>query len=83
MTFNVNSDAFLDVNSLFVTWTVTNTSTDKELIPLTCGAHSLIQCLIITIGGVVVEDCQHYNRLAEMMEIVLPNEKRLNKLDGV
>ena len=56
MTFNVNSDAFLDVNSLFFTWTVTNMSTDKELLPLTCGAHCLIQRMHIQIGGITVGD---------------------------
>ena len=37
LTFNVNSDAFIDVNSLHFAWTVTNTSPDKQLLPLTCG----------------------------------------------
>ena len=37
--------------------------------------------MIMQLGGITVEDVQHYGRLAEMMELVLPKEKRLNNAD--
>lgn len=46
LTLTVNSASFIDVNSLHFAWTVTNTNADKQLAPLTCGAHCLIQRMI-------------------------------------
>ena len=50
MTFNVKSDAFIAVNSLHFAWTVANTSTDKEMAPLTCGAPAGSDWVVNSVG---------------------------------
>lgn len=81
MTCNVHSVAFIDANNIHFTWAVTNTNTTQSMQPLTCGAHCLIQRMMVNIGRNTVEDLYYYGWPAEMMELVLPYEKRLSKAD--
>lgn len=81
LTFNVNSDVFLQLDSLVFSWQVNNLDAAKALLPLTQGAHGMIGRMLININGQPVEDIMYMNRLQEQFERVLPFDKRLNNAD--
>ncbi len=56
MAFNVSSDMFLQLVTLFFSWQVHNLNAGKTLVPLSPGAHGLIGRMLINISGQPPDD---------------------------
>ena len=76
--FNIGGNGFIDLSSLVLSVKCQNLVADKPLLPLTSGAHNLIERLTIDISGARAEDISSYGRLCEALNQCLPREKRHN-----
>ena len=68
-------NAWLDPSSVRFFFKLRNLHASHELQPLVAGAHAFFRRLRLIIGGQVVEDIDHYNRVAQMFHMMLPDAK--------
>ena len=61
VTFNVNSDNFINLNSLHFSFEVQNLDSGNTLDFLSYLPQVLFDRFILTVGGVTVEDIQYFN----------------------
>ena len=81
VTFNINSDNFIDLNSLHFSFEVQNLSNTGTLDFLSYLPQVLFDRFILTIGGVSCEDILHFNRTSVLFDNFLPTDKRQNNAD--
>ena len=66
--FNINSEDFLDPNSLRIQFDIVNTGTGKTLFPVG-GPHGFFSRCRLLSRGAVIEDISQYNRVHEMLRL--------------
>ncbi len=76
--FQLAGSGWIDLSSLYISMKVHNLDTTNVLRPLTPGCHCLFDRARFLCSGVVCEDIQGYNRVHEMLENLLPPQKREN-----
>ncbi|MDA8582768.1 hypothetical protein N9L68_01015 [bacterium] len=81
VTWNVNSDNFIDLNSLHFSFEVVNTDTTNELDFLSYLPQVLFDRMLIQVGGVSVETLDYFNRVSVLFDTFLPSDKRQNNAD--
>ena len=81
VTFNINSDNFIDLNSLHFSFEVQNMSLGNTLDFLSYLPQVLFDRMIITVGGVTVEDIMYFYRTSILFDNFLPSDKRQNNDD--
>ena len=75
--FNITSGNFLDLGSLFFSYTVRNTSGQLVLHPASALGATFWRRMIIKVSGATVEDISHVNRLeAQIANFAGTNKKR-------
>lgn len=77
-TWNVNSDNFIDLNSLHFGFEVVNTDTSNEFDFLSHLPDVLFDRLMITVGGVAAEYLMNCYRVSVLFDTFLPSDKRQN-----
>lgn len=81
VTWNVNSDNFIDLNSLHFSFEVVNTDTTNPLDFLSYLPPVLFDRMLIQVGGVTVESLDDFNRVSVLFDTFLPSDKRQNNAD--
>ena len=76
--YQLGSNSFLDLSSLYFAFDLTNNHGSAALTPLTAEAHCLFKRLIVRCGGTLVESLELHNVSEEFVRRLLPLEKRLN-----
>ena len=81
VTWNVNSDQFIDLNSLHFSCEVVDKNVAHPLKPLSYLPPVLFDRMIIQVGGVTVEHLMYFNRTSVLFDSFLPTDKRQNNAD--
>ena len=71
----LTGDAWLDPSTVKILFKLRNLHASDELQPLVAGAHAFFRRLRLIIGGQIVEDIDHYNRVTQMFHMMVPDEK--------
>ena len=69
---------WLDPQSVMLSFNVQNTDAGKVFEPASTAPHILFSRCEVRLGGVLVEDMQHFNRISETFYQLQSAEKRLN-----
>ena len=74
----LTGDGWLDPSTVRILFKLRNCHASRELQPLVAGAHAFFRRLRLIIGGQIVEDIDHYNRVTQMFHMMVPDEKARN-----
>ena len=81
VTFNINSDNLIDWNSLHFSFEVQSLSSTGTLDFLSYLPQVHFDRMILTVGGVAVEDIMYFNRTSVLFDNFLPSDKRQNNAE--
>ena len=73
-------NAWLDPSTVKILFKLRNLHASDELQPLVTGAHAFFRRLRLIIGGQIVEDIDHVNRVTQLFHMMMPDEKARNDL---
>ena len=74
----LTGDAWLDPSTVRIIFKLGHLHASDDLQPLVPGAHAFFRRLRLIIGGQIVEEIDHYNRVTQMFHMMVPDEKAHN-----